>query len=173
MRSPSPAGKTLTDLILEVFQLNARLLATGDRLARRVGQTSARWQVLGATHSAPRTVPQIAHAIGLTRQSVQRTTNRLEAEGLVTYQDNPAHTRAKFVALTPQGRSVLNWITRRQVVWADYVGARFGEPNIQRALRIIREFRAVLEHSDRRVAEKQSREHSRYPMSSRRTDRRE
>jgi hypothetical protein len=42
------AGRTLTDLVLEVFRLNGRLLAAGDRLSKTVGLTSARWQVLGA-----------------------------------------------------------------------------------------------------------------------------
>ena len=73
----------LTDLILEVFRLNGRLLAAGDRLTRPSGQTSARWQVRCAIDIEPRTVSQIAQAMGLARQSVQRTTDRLQTEGLV------------------------------------------------------------------------------------------
>jgi len=148
MAGATTAGRAVTDLILEVFRLSGRLLATGDRLSRPVGQTSARWQVLGAIEREPRTVAQIARAIGLTRQSVQRTANRLEADGLVSYQDNPAHRRAKLVALAPRGRTVLGWITRRQVVWSNYVGAHMGEANIQRTLRIIRTFRTALERTD-------------------------
>jgi hypothetical protein len=52
--------KAMTELILETFRLNGRLLAAGDALVADVGLTSARWQVLGAIALAP--VPQpVAH----------------------------------------------------------------------------------------------------------------
>jgi DNA-binding MarR family transcriptional regulator len=145
----SEAGTALTDLVLEVFRLNGRLLAAGDRLTRPAGQTSARWQVLGAIDPEPRTVSQIARVMGLTRQSVQRTADRLQAEGLVSYVDNPAHRRAKLVALTTRGRTVLDEITRRQIVWANNVGARLGEADVRRAVRVVHAFRALLEHTAR------------------------
>jgi hypothetical protein len=50
----SVAGSALTDLVLEVFRLNGRLLAAGERMTRPSGQTSARWQ-----SSAPS--PRAAH----------------------------------------------------------------------------------------------------------------
>src|SRR5262245_40189092 len=108
------AGEALTDLILEVFRLNGQLLAAGDRLARPVGQTSARWQVLGSIDTSAQTVSQIARSMGLTRQSVQRTVDRLLSDGQVMYQDNPDHERAKLVSLTAGGRFVLNWISAQQ-----------------------------------------------------------
>jgi DNA-binding MarR family transcriptional regulator len=145
----SGAGSALTDLVLEVFRLNGRLLAAGDRMTRPAGQTSARWQVLGAIDAEPRTVSQIARVMGLTRQSVQRTADRLQAEGVVAYVDNPAHRRAKLVALTARGRSVLEGITQRQVVWANDLGARLGEGDVRRALRVIHAFRQILEHTNR------------------------
>jgi DNA-binding MarR family transcriptional regulator len=144
----SGAGSALTDLVLEVFRLNGRLLAAGDRMTRPAGQTSARWQVLGAIDPEARTVSQIARAMGLTRQSVQRTADRLQMESLVTYVDNPAHRRAKLVRLTARGRSVLDGITQRQVVWANDLGARLGEADVRCALRVIHAFREILEHTD-------------------------
>ena len=42
------ATDTLTDLVLEVFRLNGRMIASGDSLVAKIGLTSARWQVLGA-----------------------------------------------------------------------------------------------------------------------------
>lgn len=145
--SYAPAGRVLTDLILEVFRLNGRLLAAGDRLTRPAGQTSARWQVLGAIDPEPRTVSQIARVMGLTRQSVQRTADLLHAEDIVTYADNPAHRRAKLVTLTPRGRSVLNRISKRQVVWANDLGARIGESEVRRGLKVLRAFRQALEQA--------------------------
>jgi DNA-binding MarR family transcriptional regulator len=147
-RRHTPAGRVLTELILEVFRLNGRLLAAGDRLTRPAGQTSARWQVVGALDKEPRSVSQIARGMGLARQSAQHTTDRLEREGLVRYRQNPAHLRAKLVELTPRGRAVLDGITQRQVVWANELGARLGQAALQRAERIIRAFRNLLEGSD-------------------------
>jgi DNA-binding MarR family transcriptional regulator len=157
MTRHSTSGKVLTELILEVFQLNGRLLAAGDRLTRPVGQTSARWQVLGAIDREPRSVSQIARVMGLTRQSVQRTADRLQAEGIVAYADNPAHRRAKLVTLTPQGRSVLDWITQRQIVWANGLGARLGAVEVGRALQVIRAFRQALEQADQKQRSRSAR----------------
>ena len=73
----------LTDLVLEVFRLNGRIIASGDALVARIGLTSARWQVLGAIalQAGPAPVVRIADAMGLTRQSVQRTVDALAEEG--------------------------------------------------------------------------------------------
>ena len=149
LRRHSGAGSALTDLVLEVFRLNGRLLAAGDRMVRPAGQTSARWQVLGAIDHEPRTVSQIARVMGLTRQSVQRTADRLQTEGIVTYVDNPAHRRANLVELTARGRSVLGWITQRQVAWANDLGTRLGEAELRCALQVIHAFREILERTDR------------------------
>src|SRR5205814_345438 len=51
------AGGLVTELILEVFRLNGRLLAAGDRLVADLGLTSARWQVLGAIALASSPMP--------------------------------------------------------------------------------------------------------------------
>ena len=64
----------LTDLIVETFRLNGRLLAAGDGLVADLGLTSARWQVLGAIAASPVPLPvaSIARNMGLSRQGVQR-----------------------------------------------------------------------------------------------------
>lgn len=140
-------AEALTDLILEVFRLNGRLLAAGDRITRAYGQTSARWQVLGAIADEARSVADIARRMGLTRQSVQRTADLLEADGLVAYEENPAHRRAKLVRLTPAGRRLLGRIDRVQAEWANGLVARSGldEREIRRALRVANRFRETVE----------------------------
>jgi len=45
--------------------------------------------------------------MGITRQAVQRTANVLVSRGLAAYGDNPAHRRAKLVAITPEGRAAI------------------------------------------------------------------
>ena len=51
------AGDALTELILDLFRLNNRMLATGDRLVANLGLTSARWQVLGTIVATERAQP--------------------------------------------------------------------------------------------------------------------
>ena len=113
------------------------LKATGDKLAKPAGQTTARWRVLAAVEEEPMTVAQIARAWSLARQSVQRVADVLERDGLVTYEDNPAHRRAQLVRLTPRGRSALRRIRVAQREWADALGDRIGTGDLQTASRIL------------------------------------
>jgi DNA-binding MarR family transcriptional regulator len=143
----TPAAAALTELILEVFRVNGDLLAEGDRIAGEFGQSSARWQVLGAIAEQVPTVPGIAREMGLTRQSVQRTVDVLEAEGIVEYLDNPAHRRSKLVAMTPRGREIYRRVLARQVQWSNGLAQelRAGPRDIRRALVLLRDLRAQLE----------------------------
>ncbi|HYY27316.1 MAG TPA: MarR family winged helix-turn-helix transcriptional regulator [Chthoniobacterales bacterium] len=132
--APNPrtlAGDVLSHLVVQVFQLNNRLLDAGDALARPAGQTSARWQVLAAADHAPMSVAQIARALSLARQSVQRIADLLEADGLVVYKGNPAHQRAKLLLLTLKGRQALRKIQIAQVAWANALGAKIGESELR------------------------------------------
>ena len=81
----TPSGEAVTELILSTFRANGLLLGAGDLLSADEGLTSARWQVLGAValQERPLTVPQIARRMGLTRQSVHATVQRLVREGLL------------------------------------------------------------------------------------------
>ena len=89
------------------FRLNGQLLAVAEELARPVGLTAAWWQVLGAALGEPQSVSEIARAMGLTRQSVQRIADLLVERGLAAYADNPAHRRAKLVTPTSAGREAV------------------------------------------------------------------
>lgn len=107
-----PASQTRKELIVElmlsVFRLNGKLLAKGDELVAPLGLTSARWQVLGAIALAgdPLTTPQVAEAMGITRQGALKQLDRLEEEGLVTRQENPRHERSPLYHLTPRGQTI-------------------------------------------------------------------
>ena len=83
----TPAGEAATELILSTFRANGLLLDAGDLLSADEGLTSSRWQVLGAIVLAerPLTVPQIARRMGLTRQSVHASVDRLVRDGLLEH----------------------------------------------------------------------------------------
>src|SRR3954453_2855307 len=122
--------EAMTDLILETFRLNGRLLAAGDALVGDLGLTSARWQVLGAVAMSPvpLTVAHIARNMGLSRQGVQRIANELEAKRIVRFAPNPHNQRAKLVLLTEHGRTLYEAAAARQSPWvsalADGLSAR-------------------------------------------------
>ena len=145
----TPAADALTALMLQVFRVNGALLAAGNRLTEPDGQTSARWQVLGAI-TEPRTVADIARTMGLARQSVQRTVDVLAGDGLVELVANPAHRRAKLVRLTPTGEQVLRRISARQVEWANDLAAdmALSERRIRDAFVVMQALGDALDRSD-------------------------
>jgi DNA-binding MarR family transcriptional regulator len=138
----------ITDLVLETFRLNGRLLASGDALVADLGLTSARWQVIGAValSPVPLSVAQIARNMGLTRQAVQRLANEMEADGLVRFAPNPHHQRAKLVVLTPAGKSAFAAAMKRQGVWASDVGVGLDARKIAAATAMLRSVRQRLEN---------------------------
>jgi DNA-binding MarR family transcriptional regulator len=166
------AGQAFTELVLEIFRLNGRLLSAGDALTRPHGQTSARWQVLGALDETGRTVAEIGRWMGLTRQSVQRTTDLLEADGLVWYANNPAHQRAKLATLTSRGRTTLDAITRRQIEWANRIASRVGENDLQHAIHTIQQIRQAIGAPEMRHSTRRARSSGAVGRTSRRTTRR-
>jgi DNA-binding MarR family transcriptional regulator len=121
----TPQGDAATDVVLRTFRANGLFLAAGDRLAADEGLTSARWQVLGAValEGRPLTVPQIARRMGLARQSVQASVNRLIADGLVEAATNPDHRRSPLIELTELGSRSYAALQQRQVGWVNELAA--------------------------------------------------
>ena len=149
MARRTPAGEAVTELILEVFRLNGRLLVAGDRLVSRLGLTSARWQVLGAVALAerPEPVAWIARSMGLNRQGVQRIVNELAAEGHVALEPNPHHRRASLVVLTEQGRKAFAAADRLQTPWVNALAKGLGAEDIAAAKRTVAALRGRLEEA--------------------------
>jgi DNA-binding MarR family transcriptional regulator len=147
MARRTPAGLAVTELILEVFRLNGRLLVAGDRLVSRLGLTSARWQVLGAIALAerPEPVAWLARSMGLNRQGVQRIVNELAAEGYIALAPNPHHRRASLVVLTAKGRTAFAAIDRLQTPWVNALVKGMGVEDIAAAKEIIAKLRTRLE----------------------------
>jgi DNA-binding MarR family transcriptional regulator len=142
----SAAGDAFSELVVQAFRLDGLLTAAGDALAGPAGQTTARWRVLAAVEEAPMTVAQIARAWGLARQSVQRVADALAADGLVAYDNNPAHRRAHLLGLTAKGRARLRQIQTAQRRWANDLGEQIGAEKLHRANRLIAEvIKALIE----------------------------
>ena len=136
--SRTPFAEVFTQLILETFRFNGRLLAAGDRLTKELGLSSSLWQVLGAIDEAPLPVAQIAQNMGLTRQSVRRTTNVLKDKGFVEFQENPNHQRAKLVVLTKQGQKVLDKVIKIQIDWSNGVSKGLSATKLKAVIQTMR-----------------------------------
>jgi DNA-binding MarR family transcriptional regulator len=152
----SPAGTALNALILDLFSLNNRMLAAGDRLVANLGLTSARWQILGTIVAAnrPQPVAWLARDMGANRQNVQRIVNDLEREGLVTFAPNPHHRRAQLVVLTEKGKATFEAAMRLQAPWVDTLAEGLEVEDIETTHGVMTALRKKLEGS--RDAEEQA-----------------
>jgi DNA-binding MarR family transcriptional regulator len=146
------SGKVFTELVLEVFRFNGRLVFVGDRMTKALGLSTARWQTLGAIalSEQPLTVAEIARNMGLQRQSVQRTVNMLVSSGMLATHENPNHQRARLVLFTKKGRAAYEETVAIQVEWANETAADFSESELSTALRSLRSLRASLETRKKR-----------------------
>jgi DNA-binding MarR family transcriptional regulator len=140
----TPAGNAFSDLVVQVLRLHGLLIAAGNAMAKPAGQTEARWQVLGVAEHGPATVADIARIFGLARQSVQRTADALQRDGLIEFEENPRHRRARLVRITHRGEAVLREIQAAQQVWADALGAQIGERDLRAAEEVLGRVRKAL-----------------------------
>ncbi len=133
------AGAALTDLVLDLFRLNNRMLAAGDRLIADLGLTSARWQVLGTIVAADRSQPVawLARDMGSSRQNVQRIVNDLAAQGLVDLAPNPHHRRASLVVVTDKGREAFETAMRLQAPWINGLSEGIRVQDIETTRRVM------------------------------------
>ena len=146
----TPAGTALTDLILDLFSLNNRMIAAGDRLVAGLGLTSARWQVLGTVVAAdrPQPVAWLARDMGGNRQNVQRIVNDLEKEGLVAFRPNPHHRRAQLVVVTDKGRQTFDAAMRLQAPWVNGLSDGLSVEDMQAVHRVMTALRQKLAGND-------------------------
>ena len=104
-RTQKATGQEIHDLFREVFQLQATLSAIIDQVHERAGLSTSQNKIIRAlSQIGPATVPDIAAALGVTRQFVQTVCNDLCARGYIIFLDNPRHKRSRLVELTEPGR---------------------------------------------------------------------
>jgi DNA-binding MarR family transcriptional regulator len=135
-------------LLAQVIDLTRRFTAAGERMARTGGQTLARWLVLEQVQNDPAPVADVARALHLARQSVQRVADLLVADGLASYEENPRHRRAKLLRPTEAGRGALRTIQAEQRAWAGAVGAGIGADRLAEAAAILAEVRRAVEAAE-------------------------
>jgi DNA-binding MarR family transcriptional regulator len=99
-------------MIADIYELAGAFRERGEAIAQSVGQTQVRWQVMSAASADPRTVPQIARRLGVSRQNVQRIADLLVAENWASFEDNPDHKASPYLVLNSRGQTALIKITK-------------------------------------------------------------
>ncbi|WP_067830509.1 MarR family winged helix-turn-helix transcriptional regulator [Nocardia inohanensis] len=122
----SPEQDLFATSAVTTFKLNGQFLAIAEELARPSGITVAWWMVLGAVLREPLPVAGIAREMGITRQSVQRVADLLVDKGFAEYRPNPAHKRAKLVAITEAGLDAVRAIDPQHAAYAKRLAAELG-----------------------------------------------
>ena len=140
-------GQLFTDIVLEVFKLSGLLVVEGDHITDEFGLSSARWKVLGALSfsTSPMTVPQIANAMGQTRQGVQRLVNEMIRDGFLVFQDNPNHKRAKLIVLTAKGKKTYERVDKKQIPWANSIATGIKRSDLKVASHVLKQLINKLE----------------------------
>jgi DNA-binding MarR family transcriptional regulator len=133
-----------TGFALAIFRVNGLITRAGEGISRPVGQSSARWQVLGRAFE-PQTVAAMARDMGQARQSVQRIADALVIDGLVGYKAHPTDRRTKLLELTPRGQEVLSAIYVRQLAWSEGVVAKLSAAKLAEVAAVLDEIGDALD----------------------------
>lgn len=129
------ANKSQRDLIpliaADIYELAGAFRQRGEKIARGVGQTQARWQVLSAASDVAKTVPQIARMLGVSRQNVQRIADLLVGDSLACFVNNPDHRASPHLVLTEAGRKALSRLSRVAESHHDRLAARLRDADLK------------------------------------------
>jgi DNA-binding MarR family transcriptional regulator len=131
-------------LAADLFEVAGVMRRDGEAIARRVGQSQARWQVMWVAATGELTVPTIARRLGVTRQHVQRTANGLVADRLATFDANPDHRRSRLLRLTPRGHEILEEINRDAAQRNLQTAAELGDDGTRRLRELLDRVRRAL-----------------------------
>lgn len=89
----------------------------------------------------PQTLIQLARSRPVSRQRIQRMATELSAQGLVEFQENPAHQRSKLLHLTAQGDVSLNRLNKGIEKMTGKFSAEVSAAEIDTTIRTLERFR--------------------------------
>lgn len=141
----SEAQERLSTMALTTFALNGLFLTVAEQLAAPAGLTATRWQVLGAVLKEPLTQSEIARRMGITRQSVRRTSLQLVEEGMLHFTSNPSNRKAMLLQPTEKGYAAIKKIKPQHAAFAKQLEERLGKDQVQKIFDTMAELRQTLE----------------------------
>jgi DNA-binding MarR family transcriptional regulator len=83
--------------------------------------------------------------MGLTRQAVQASVNRLLSQPLVEVGENPDHRRSPLIWLTEAGNHKYAAVDRRQIRWINELSAGLKVSDLANAARVLHDLSDRLE----------------------------
>jgi DNA-binding MarR family transcriptional regulator len=145
----SPIGRKLVG---EVLRASARFTASRNALLSGFGMTGPRLRLMKMIRlrREPRTVSQLARAIGMSRQTLQATVRDLAAAGFVNLEENAFHRRAPIVVLSAEGEVCLDRLLQIEQRWVADLTRGFSERLLAQTEWVIRCLRERLEDPPRR-----------------------
>ncbi len=149
----SASGATLYRLLRQIRPTYRALVRVLEGHLASTGMTRPMRAVLELlVEQGALTVPQLARALAVRRQFVQRVVNELVADGLAERRTNSAHRRSWLIVATAKGRERFEVLHRRERAEIERVGARFDEARVETAIEVLeqleREARALDPASD-------------------------
>lgn len=112
LRKPHRRGE-LRAVVDETIALFHRLAWVAQQIYGVEGTSTARRGILrGLARYGPQTVPELARARSVRRQTLQPVVNALVEDGLVELAPNPRHARSKLVRITRAGASFVEDMDR-------------------------------------------------------------
>jgi DNA-binding MarR family transcriptional regulator len=148
MNSATTPQALVPIIIADIYELAGRFREYGETIAQTVGQTQARWQVMSAASDDPHTVPQIARALGVTRQNVQRIADLLVAEGSAEYRDNPDHRASPHLVLTKRGRAAFEQLMKAAGGYHARIARKLSSSDVVSLQRGLRHLLGTLDDAD-------------------------
>lgn len=128
-----------------VFRMNGLMLRNGNRITAAVGQSSARWQVLGRIGFMPQTVAGIARDMGHARQSVQRIADVLQQEGFIRHVENPGDKRTQLLKITSKGETVLTKLYELNDEWTRQIMAKLNADELRQMTDTLHKISNIIE----------------------------
>lgn len=113
-RVPRPRERSPVQAVVdETIALFHWLAWVAEQLYGDEGRGAARrWTLRRLQRHGPQTVPELARARVIRRQSLQPVVDRLVDEGLVELVDNPRHARSRVVRITRRGEGLVATLDR-------------------------------------------------------------
>lgn len=146
MHTTTSAFPHLVPLIIaDIYELAGAFRDHGEHIARGIGQSQARWQVLSAASAEPKTVPQIARRLGVSRQAVQRLANELVDEGSARFAPNPDHQGSPHLILSNRGVAALAQLSKAGRVFHSRVAATLSATDMTRLHQSLRRLIGAVE----------------------------
>lgn len=138
----------LRAVIDETIGLFHRLRWVAEQIYEEDGRSTARRGILrGLLRYGPQTVPKLAQARSIARQSVQAVVDELRAEGLVVSRPNPAHARSRLIEITAAGAALVERMDRTDERVLAVVGAGIDRRELEITRETLRRLRERFELS--------------------------